>query len=499
MYAKKFSFEQITITILLGLGILIPLMQFLYNRSLWLDDAMLILNIIHKGYFELLKPLDNTQVAPILFLIIEKFFSTLIPDSEYGLRLFPLLCYWASLFFFYKIVRILYDNVYMTILALSLFIFSPLLIYYSNEAKQYMCDVLVYTAMIYFTLKGYKKGQAKPFILSIAGTLAIWLSNVAPIILFVAGLYLLYEQFYIKKTKGIIGLTVVFAIWLIAFAIYYYFFIFNHPARKNMLLYWSGSASFLPFNSLGGFLWFLSAKGWWMLNIFSPRIPIIVIIVLLLITGLFRIISEKKMGLAILTCAPVIVHLFLSGFRLYPFEQRLILYIIPGLIFICTAGFEYVLTQLSSRSKSVNFKLFCFIPIIFLFSFNEFPIKKPPGIPFDVKSDIKFLKENVQDDEAIYVYWLGGFAFQYYQDIGLADFKGHVIIGKENQMFKPLGHKSDYLKVLEKIHGKCWLYFVNFRYWDDEEYIINQLDSTGYNRIKEYKTPGSSIYLYDFK
>jgi len=105
----------------------------------------------------------------------------------------------------------------------------------------------------------------------------------------------------------------------------------------------------------------------------------------------------------------------------------------------------------------------------------------------------------VQDDETIYVHWLGGFAFQYYQDIGLADFKAPVIIGKENQMFKPLDDKSDYLKVLEKIHGKCWLYFVHFRYWNDEEYIINQLDSAGYNRIKEYKTPGSSIYLYDFK
>jgi len=104
---KKITVEQITIAILIGLGILLPLIQFIYNRSIWLDEAMLSLNIIHKGYFELLKPLDYVQVAPILFLIIEKFFSTIIPNSEYGLRLFPLLSYWVSLFFFYKIVKIL--------------------------------------------------------------------------------------------------------------------------------------------------------------------------------------------------------------------------------------------------------------------------------------------------------------------------------------------------------------------------------------------------------
>jgi hypothetical protein len=196
---NNISIEKIIIGVLLILGVTIPLAQFLCNRSIWLDEALLALNIIHKDYFELLQPLDYNQVTPILFLEIEKFFSTLIPNSEYGLRLFPLLCFWTALFFFYRIVKILFNNRLATILALSLFVFNITLIYYSNEVKQYICDVMVYSAVVYFVLKNYKNNQTKFYILGIAGTLAVFLSNVAPIILSVAGLYLLYEQFYIKK------------------------------------------------------------------------------------------------------------------------------------------------------------------------------------------------------------------------------------------------------------------------------------------------------------
>ena len=498
MYAKKFSIEQITIAILLGLGILLPLIQFLYNRSLWLDEAWVALNIIHKGYFELLKPLDYVQVAPILFLIIEKFFSTLIPNSEYGLRLFPLLSYWASLFFFYKTIKILFNNKIATIFALSLFVLNVMLIYYSSEAKQYMSDVLVYTGTVYFILKDYRNERTKLYILSIVAALAIGLSNVAPIILSVAGLYLLYEQFYLKKQKnGITGLAIVFIIWLTLFTVYYYFFIFNHPAKELMNSYWTWMSGFLRFDSPGNFVSSLNYMvRSTILKMFSFQIVLKVIAAILLIAGIFSIIRKKQTGLAILACSPIIIHLLLSGLRLYPFSLRLVLYLQPALIFICTAGFMHIITWLSFRFKSLNPKLFCLTPIIFLFSFQEFPAKHVAEF-MEVKETIKYLKENVSDNETIYVYWFAGPSFQYYQDIGLADFQVPVIIGKENRLFTHVD-PSDFLKELEKIHGKCWLYF-HRNSWGDEEYIINYFDSMGYKKIKEYKTCDSSIYLYDIK
>jgi hypothetical protein len=496
---KKITVEQLTIYILLGSGIILSLIQFLYNRSIWIDEAMLTLNITHRVYYELLKPLASNQVAPVLFLMIEKFFSTLIPNSEYGLRLFPLLSYWVSLFFFYKIVKILFNNKFTTIFALSLFVLNYFLIYYSSEVKQYMSDVLTYTVVVYFILKDYKKEQNKLYILGITGIIAVFLSNVTPIILSVAGLYLLYEQFYLKKTRNIAGLAIVFAIWLSVFGVYYYFFIANHPSREFMTGFWEFVHGFLPLNSLSGIAWFLAAKAWWVSNMFSPRIPWIVIIAILFIFGTVSMIREKKIGLIILTFSSPIIHILLSSLHLYPFEQRLVLYILPGLILICTAGFTYIIALLSQRFKSLNLKLFCLVPLIFVFSFNEFPVKQMPVL-FEVKKDIIFLKENAKEGETIYVYWLGGPSFQYYQDTGFANFKIPVIIDKNLQVFGRVKHQSELLKMLENIHGKCWLYFVYDPNWEgDKEYIVNQLDSMGYKRIKEHITTSSSIYLYDFK
>ena len=58
--------------IIIGFGILIRLIQYLYNRSLWADEAVLALNIVNRSYLELLQPLDYDQAAPIGFLLVEK-------------------------------------------------------------------------------------------------------------------------------------------------------------------------------------------------------------------------------------------------------------------------------------------------------------------------------------------------------------------------------------------------------------------------------------------
>ena len=54
--------------IIIGLGIILRLVQYLYNRSLWLDEASLALNVIEKSFSGLLQPLGYDQMAPPLKL-----------------------------------------------------------------------------------------------------------------------------------------------------------------------------------------------------------------------------------------------------------------------------------------------------------------------------------------------------------------------------------------------------------------------------------------------
>src|SRR5216684_7540728 len=85
-----FSLERITWGFV-GLGILFRLRQYLFDRSLWLDEADLVLNVIHRSPSELLKPLDYHQGAPLGFLMLEKSAVLGFGNDEMALRLVPFL------------------------------------------------------------------------------------------------------------------------------------------------------------------------------------------------------------------------------------------------------------------------------------------------------------------------------------------------------------------------------------------------------------------------
>ncbi len=88
---KIFYASNKLLMIIILFGIILRLGQYLFNRSLWLDESYLTLNIINKSFSQLLLPLDYDQAAPIGFLIVEKVIVGIFGNNEYALRLFPLL------------------------------------------------------------------------------------------------------------------------------------------------------------------------------------------------------------------------------------------------------------------------------------------------------------------------------------------------------------------------------------------------------------------------
>ena len=89
--------------VIITVGLAIRLILYLKNRSIWLDESMIALNILDRSFVALLHPLDHYQYAPVGFLMTVKAATTLFGGSEYALRLVPLLFGSASLLLFHRV------------------------------------------------------------------------------------------------------------------------------------------------------------------------------------------------------------------------------------------------------------------------------------------------------------------------------------------------------------------------------------------------------------
>src|SRR5688500_8679543 len=83
-----------------ALGVGLRLLRYLLKFPLWGDEMLLAENFIECGYADCLRPLDNRQCAPLLFLWIEVTAIKLLGFSEWPLRLFSALCGIGSVLLF---------------------------------------------------------------------------------------------------------------------------------------------------------------------------------------------------------------------------------------------------------------------------------------------------------------------------------------------------------------------------------------------------------------
>jgi hypothetical protein len=489
-------------------GVALSLIQFLFNRSLWWDEAALALNIIHRSSAELLQPLDYAQVAPIMFLQIEKLFTTLLPNSEYGLRLFPLLCFWASLYFFRQITKKLLHP-WAMLTALSLFVFSYPFLYYSSEAKQYMPDVLVTLCMFCLVLKDYRKERNRYLIFALAGTVAVFLSNVAPMILSTCGVYLLYDRFFVTRRKNIFPLMTVFAVWLGAFLLYYVFFIHEHPWKEFMVQYWKDA--FLPVNPFRtDFYQFLFTRlskmcavlyNFGFANIIMQAIWDI-FFTLVLIAGTVTLVRDRKINILIFTFTPLLLHLLLSALRLYPFTGHFILHALPGIILVFAYGFDGLIQIVSHQSVMNRIPalaaLFCIL--IFNLFFMGFPFEQR-----ETKNSIKYVLENSKGAEKLYVLPGHTTSFKYYTDTGVFPADMNILNDFSLELTKE--HFTNWvvmdvqtrhhtiLNRVKTLRGRNWVIFGEDSQTD---FLTGQFRELGYKKLKEFKQKNACVCLYDF-
>jgi hypothetical protein len=222
---------------ILAYGFLVRLTQYLPNRSLWLDEAQLALNIVNRSFVQLLKPLDNGQGAPIGFLMVQRSVVQALGPNEYQLRLVPFLCGVISLLLFFHLAKQSVSRKAVPI-ALGLFATSLPLIYYSAEAKQYSSDVaitlLLSSAAIYYASARLTFWRVALF--GILGATSVWFSHPAAFVLAGIGLSLVLFCPAEERSMRLGRLSIVFLLWGVSLGACYLLFLRRLSADQFLLL-----------------------------------------------------------------------------------------------------------------------------------------------------------------------------------------------------------------------------------------------------------------------
>jgi len=378
----------------------------------------------------------------------------------------------------------------ISLISTSIFSITLSLLYYSSAVKQYSTDVLITIIILYssFTLSFNKKRSL--IIYAIIGGAAIWFSNVSIITLFVTGIYFLYFEGYRNKNYKILF---PFLFWAISFFIYYYFFFHNHPAKEEMQNFWE--KSFLPLNPFSSdfyrFLFKATKDIYGSLLGFHHfwAIPLIISL-----SGIRFMLKYRNYTLLYFCLAPIVLHLFISGLKLYPFSGRQILYIVPLVILLYSIGLNYLFEVASKKIPRLpNFLLILPVLIMVYPICSKFPIKIE-----EIKYSLNYIEKNIKKDEAIYVYYKANRALSFYKETGVFDINNTIIVGTSHR-----NKNHEYDNELLNLKEKVWLLFSHVyeknKKGDEEEYIVNFLLSRGSELldVKIYK--GSSVYYIDTK
>lgn len=483
--------------IIIGFGILVRVVQYLYNRSLWADEAVLALNIVNRSYLELLQPLDYDQAAPIGFLLVEKLAVQLFGNNEYALRLFPLFSGIISLLLFYQLAKRFIPQAAIPI-ALVLFASLNYLVYYASEVKQYSTDVAIalLSCLVAMHLGNPKLSRSQIITVSLVGAIAIWFSHPAIFVLAGVGIASLLINIINKQKLKITNILSISATWLLSFAIFYFGFLRKIGGNEDLLTSWKRAFPSSPFD----IIWLLDAFGQFFYKPLGFTGGMDGVAIFAFLIGCISCFYRRKQTLAILL-SPLFVTLAAAYLHKYPFRSRLVLFLTPFIILLIAEGVEYLLNK--NRQKLYYIAGIIILSLLILPPLaNASNLLVNPYLKEEIKPVISYVKTNQKPGDVLYIFQRGKYQFEYYaKKYGYAE--GDYILGVEDldkddgKSLSPT-EANRYRNDLDKMRGnkRVWLIFSHAERRDENEMINAYLDKIG-NKIDTFSQPGAFVYLYD--
>lgn len=510
------------------LGVLARAIPLLAGRSLWLDEAMLGLNLSERSFAGLTGSLDFNQAAPLGFLWVEKLAVVALGLGEVALRLWPWVAGIAALAVFATLARRLLSP-RSALFAVTAFALSAALVYYSAELKPYSFDVLF--AVLLPTLALAPRGP-RPVALAAAGAIGVWFSYPLVFVLPGVGLYAWLRTS--RNPEGRAGsaavdagrrppvarpdarsaeghasgesvahrrrLLGVFGLWSASFLAAYLITGRETAANPLMARFWTEGFMPLPVG-VAEIRWYGAAFAGWIRNTldFSDAL-----------SWVHRLGIAVGGGLALggawyawrrdrarftLVASPTALALLASALSLYPFRGRLILCLVPTTLILIAWGVEWGLSAGERAARALGAAgaaIFLLAGAIILFGWLRAPWRE------ELRPVLGHVAAEAGPGDAVYLHSGARHAALFYERAcppcrieGATVIRGRFLSGRPEAIAGELERLPD--------RGRVWLVF-SHEWWGygdlERDALVAALERRA-TLLDRFEAPGAEAYGFD--
>jgi len=125
------------------------------NQSLWLDEATSVMAVKHLNFGEILFNFSPFDFHPPGYYFFLKFWTGIFGFSEMSVRMPSVFASILTGYFVFLIGKKI-SSLEVGLWATAFYLFNPLAVYYSQEARMYSITVLLLTSLLYLILKGFR-------------------------------------------------------------------------------------------------------------------------------------------------------------------------------------------------------------------------------------------------------------------------------------------------------------------------------------------------------
>ncbi|HUT03917.1 MAG TPA: hypothetical protein VM163_08520 [bacterium] len=323
-------------------GIALRLAIYLHGKSLWIDEAMLGVNVAERSYGQLLERLDCMQVAPPLFLFISRFMYASWGHLEYSLRLFPLVCGSIALVLMARLLLKLSSR-FSAVCAVAIAAFGLSQVQWATSFKQYASDELC-AVLILIAAVGWECFSARTrYALAALLPALVWVSYTSVFVL--SGLAAVALSFALKERRGPKrgALIVLLCSMAIASSSIYAATVHRSVRYGAMMKFWADGFPHPPYTT-----WLFEK----LVDIFGSAVdlePVAPLILGICIWGAWSLAKSKRWPVVMLAAVTFFSAVAAASLRIYPLVGgRLTIYWAPIALLFLASGLDAAYRVLKS-------------------------------------------------------------------------------------------------------------------------------------------------------